>query len=165
MRSHHLCSQHSLPFEFFPTFILQIVLHLSKYSNLASYIHYPYLLPSSTSSPFICSHPSPPLSLRPPFPLPFIHLPFIPLTSHLPHFPPSPLSPHAVPGDILVFLTGQEEIETAAEILNLRTKGLGSRIRELVICPIYSALPSDGQAKIFETVQEGARKVVLGEGV
>ena len=68
-----------------------------------------------------------------------------------------------MPGDILVFLTGQEEIETAAEILNLRTKGLGSRIRELVICPIYSALPSDGQAKIFEQVQEGARKVVLGE--
>ena len=68
-----------------------------------------------------------------------------------------------VPGDILVFLTGQEEIETAAEILNLRTKGLGSRIRELMICPIYSTLPSDMQAKIFEQVQEGARKVVLGE--
>ncbi len=29
------------------------------------------------------------------------------------------------PGDILVFLTGQEEIETANEILNFRTKGLG----------------------------------------
>jgi hypothetical protein len=72
------------------------------------------------------------------------------------------LSP-TVPGDILVFLTGQEEIETAAEILNLRTKGLGSRIRELMICPIYSTLPSDMQAKIFEQVQEGARKVVLGE--
>ena len=70
---------------------------------------------------------------------------------------------HSVPGDILVFLTGQEEIETAAEILNLRTKGLGSRIRELMICPIYSTLPSDMQAKIFEQVQEGARKVVLGE--
>lgn len=70
-----------------------------------------------------------------------------------------------VPGDILVFLTGQEEIETAAEILNLRTKGLGSRIRELMICPIYSTLPSDMQAKIFEQVQEGARKVVLGKNV
>ena len=58
-----------------------------------------------------------------------------------------------VPGDILVFLTGQEEIETAAEILTLRTKGLGSRIRELMICPIYSTLPSDMQAKIFEEVR------------
>jgi pre-mRNA-splicing factor ATP-dependent RNA helicase DHX16 len=50
-----------------------------------------------------------------------------------------------VPGDILVFLTGQEEIETCVEVLNLRTKGLGSKIRELVICPIYSNLPSDMQ--------------------
>lgn len=53
------------------------------------------------------------------------------------------------PGDILVFLTGQEEIETAVEILNMRTKGLGSKIRELVICPIYSNLPSDMQVRFF----------------
>jgi pre-mRNA-splicing factor ATP-dependent RNA helicase DHX16 len=64
-----------------------------------------------------------------------------------------------VPGDILVFLTGQEEIETVTEILNIRTKGLGSRIRELIICPIYSSLPSDMQAKIFERTPEGSRKV------
>lgn len=70
-----------------------------------------------------------------------------------------------VPGDILVFLTGQEEIETATEILNLRTKGLGSRIRELMICPIYSTLPSDQQAKIFEKTQEGCRKVVIGTNI
>lgn len=70
-----------------------------------------------------------------------------------------------VPGDILVFLTGQEEIETAAEILNQRLKGLGSRVRELSICPIYSTLPSDMQAKIFEATPEGARKVVLGTNI
>jgi pre-mRNA-splicing factor ATP-dependent RNA helicase DHX16 len=70
-----------------------------------------------------------------------------------------------VPGDILVFLTGQEEIETATEILTQRTKGLGSRIRELSICPIYSTLPSDMQAKIFEKAQEGARKVILGTNI
>lgn len=70
-----------------------------------------------------------------------------------------------VPGDILVFLTGQEEIETCAEILNLRTKGLGSRIRELMICPIYSTLPSDQQAKIFEKTQDGSRKVVIGTNI
>ena len=68
-------------------------------------------------------------------------------------------------GDILVFLTGQEEIETAAEILTLRTKGLGSKIQELIICPIYSTLPSDMQAKIFEPTPEGSRKVVLGTNI
>lgn len=70
-----------------------------------------------------------------------------------------------VPGDILVFLTGQEEIETCVEILNQRTKGLGSKIRELSICPIYANLPSDMQAKIFEPVQQGCRKVVLGTNI
>ena len=69
------------------------------------------------------------------------------------------------PGDILVFLTGQEEIETAAEILGQRLKGLGSKIKELIICPIYSNLPSDMQAKIFDHTQEGTRKVILGTNI
>ena len=64
-----------------------------------------------------------------------------------------------LPGDILVFLSGQEEIETTAEILNFRVKSMGSRIRELIVCPIYSSLPSDMQAKIFEPTREGTRKV------
>ena len=70
-----------------------------------------------------------------------------------------------LPGDILVFLTGQEEIETTVEILNHRTKGLGSKIKELVICPIYANLPSDQQAKIFEPVHEYARKVVIATNI
>jgi pre-mRNA-splicing factor ATP-dependent RNA helicase DHX16 len=62
-------------------------------------------------------------------------------------------------GDILVFLPGQEEVDTAAEILQVRTKGLGTKIRELIIARIYSTLPSDLQAKIFEPTPPGARKV------
>ncbi|RHY12118.1 hypothetical protein DYB30_000545 [Aphanomyces astaci] len=68
-------------------------------------------------------------------------------------------------GDILVFLTGQEEIETAEEMLLFRTRGLGSRIRELLIRPIYSTLPSERQAQVFETTPPGARKVVLGTNI
>mmetsp|Transcript_18080 Transcript_18080/g.72343 ORF Transcript_18080/g.72343 Transcript_18080/m.72343 type:complete len:320 (-) Transcript_18080:2713-3672(-) len=69
------------------------------------------------------------------------------------------------PGDILVFLTGQEEIETAVEILNQRTRGLGSKVLELIIAPIYSTLPADMQAKIFEPTPPGARKVVLATNI
>lgn len=58
-------------------------------------------------------------------------------------------------GDILVFLTGQEEVDTAAEVLALRTKGLGTKIKELIIARIYSTLPSDLQAKIFEPTPPG----------
>ncbi|CAK9203293.1 unnamed protein product [Sphagnum troendelagicum] len=69
------------------------------------------------------------------------------------------------PGDILVFFTGQEEIEAAEEILKHRTRGLGSKIAEMIICPIYANLPSDMQAKIFEETPEGARKVVLATNI
>uniref|UniRef100_A0A0A9WZW3 RNA helicase n=4 Tax=Lygus hesperus TaxID=30085 RepID=A0A0A9WZW3_LYGHE len=68
-------------------------------------------------------------------------------------------------GDILVFLTGQEEIETCQEILTDRVRRLGSRVKELVILPVYSNLPSDMQAKIFEPTPPGARKVVLATNI
>uniref|UniRef100_A0A2C9UPP0 RNA helicase n=1 Tax=Manihot esculenta TaxID=3983 RepID=A0A2C9UPP0_MANES len=69
------------------------------------------------------------------------------------------------PGDILVFFTGQVEIETAEEILKHRTRGLGTKIAELIIYPIYANLPTELQAKIFEPTPEGARKVVLATNI
>lgn len=69
------------------------------------------------------------------------------------------------PGDILLFLTGQEEIEQAQESLMQITKSLGNRIPELIICPIYANLPSEMQSKIFEPTPEGARKVVLSTNI
>jgi pre-mRNA-splicing factor ATP-dependent RNA helicase DHX16 len=70
-----------------------------------------------------------------------------------------------VPGDILVFLTGQEEIEAAAESLTTRTRGLGTKIKELIICPVYAALPAEQQAKIFDATPSGARKVILATNI
>lgn len=69
------------------------------------------------------------------------------------------------PGDILLFLTGQEEIENADEALKKICLQLGSKIKELIICPIYANLPSDMQGKIFEPTPEGARKVVLATNI
>lgn len=68
-------------------------------------------------------------------------------------------------GDILVFLTGQEEIETIDEILKHRIRGLGTKLAELIICPIYANLPTELQAKIFEPTPERARKVVLATNI
>ncbi|GLB38506.1 putative helicase associated domain (HA2) Add an annotation [Lyophyllum shimeji] len=68
-------------------------------------------------------------------------------------------------GDILVFLTGQEEIEACQENLQETARALGNKIKELIICPIYANLPSDMQAKIFEPTPEGARKVVLATNI
>ena len=68
-------------------------------------------------------------------------------------------------GDVLIFLTGQEEIEAAEELLKLKTKGLGSKIGELMITPVYANLPSDMQTKIFEPTPPGARKIVLATNI
>ena len=46
-----------------------------------------------------------------------------------------------------------------AQYLQERTRKLGSKIKELIILPIYANLPSDMQAKIFEPTPPGARKV------
>ncbi|KAL1497005.1 hypothetical protein ABEB36_008037 [Hypothenemus hampei] len=68
-------------------------------------------------------------------------------------------------GDILVFLTGQEEIETCQELLQDRLRRLGSKVRELIVLPVYANLPSDMQAKIFDPTPPGARKVVLATNI
>ena len=69
------------------------------------------------------------------------------------------------PGDILVFLTGQEEIEACAENLQETCRKLGSKIPEMIIAPIYANLPADQQAKIFEPTPANARKVILSTNI
>ncbi|EME27883.1 pre-mRNA-splicing factor ATP-dependent RNA helicase [Galdieria sulphuraria] len=69
------------------------------------------------------------------------------------------------PGDILLFLTGQEEIDTAAEILYERMKSLGPQVPELIILPVYSALPSEMQTRIFEPAPPNARKCVIATNI
>lgn len=68
-------------------------------------------------------------------------------------------------GDILLFLTGQEEIDTAAEILFERMKALGDGVPELLILPVYSALPSEMQSRIFDPAPPGSRKLVLATNI
>ncbi|KOS20551.1 Pre-mRNA-splicing factor ATP-dependent RNA helicase prp22 [Escovopsis weberi] len=68
-------------------------------------------------------------------------------------------------GDILLFLTGQEEIDTACEILYERMKALGSSVPDLLILPVYSQLPSEMQSRIFEPAPPGSRKVVIATNI
>jgi ATP-dependent RNA helicase DHX8/PRP22 len=69
------------------------------------------------------------------------------------------------PGDILLFLTGQEEIDTSCEILYERMKKLGPSVPELVILPVYSSLPSEMQSRIFDPAPPGSRKVVIATNI
>ena len=68
-------------------------------------------------------------------------------------------------GDILLFLTGRDEIDTSCEILYERMKALGPSVPELIILPVYSALPSEMQSRIFEPAPPGSRKVVIATNI
>ena len=41
----------------------------------------------------------------------------------------------------------QEEIEACEELLRQRTRSFGSKIKDLLVCPIYANLPTDLQAR------------------
>jgi ATP-dependent RNA helicase DHX8/PRP22 len=73
------------------------------------------------------------------------------------------------PGDILVFFTGQEEIDNAGEKLcgwmETLKKQPGLVIPELLVLPLTATLPEEVQAKVFEKTPEGTRKVVLATNV
>lgn len=53
-------------------------------------------------------------------------------------------------GDILLFLTGQEEIEEACKRIDREITNLGSDIGALSCIPLYSTLPPAAQQRIFE---------------
>lgn len=64
-------------------------------------------------------------------------------------------------GDILVFLTSHEEIETAEEELKLKAV----LAEELIVCPVHENLPAELQEKVFEPTPPGARKVFLATDI
>ena len=69
-------------------------------------------------------------------------------------------------GDILVFLTGQEEIDIVKESLQQKMQGLsGSQMKELKILPIYANLPSDQQILVFEPAPKDTRKCILATNI
>src|SRR5690606_12813119 len=68
------------------------------------------------------------------------------------------------PGDILVFMTGQEDIEITCESIAERLAKLNNP-KKLLILPIYSQMPADLQAKIFDRAEDGARKVIVATNI
>lgn len=69
-----------------------------------------------------------------------------------------------LPGDILVFMTGQEDVETTCDVLAEKVSKIPS-IAPLLILPIYSQLPSDLQARVFAPPPKNTRKVVVATNI
>ncbi|KAG8907474.1 DEAH-box RNA helicase prp16 [Tulasnella sp. 403] len=68
------------------------------------------------------------------------------------------------PGDILVFMTGQEDIEVTCQVVSERLSQLDDP-PPLAVLPIYSQMPADLQAKIFEATEDGRRKVIVATNI
>ncbi|KAI5080413.1 hypothetical protein GOP47_0003596 [Adiantum capillus-veneris] len=68
-------------------------------------------------------------------------------------------------GDVLVFLTGQEEIEAVERLLLERSVHLPVGSLKLMVAPIYAALPCDQQMQVFKTTPRGSRKVILATNI
>ena len=61
-------------------------------------------------------------------------------------------------------MPGQEDIEVTCEVLQERLDQL-ENAPPLAILPIYSQLPSDLQAKIFQKAPDGIRKCVVATNI
>ncbi|XP_047090439.1 probable pre-mRNA-splicing factor ATP-dependent RNA helicase DEAH3 isoform X3 [Lolium rigidum] len=75
-------------------------------------------------------------------------------------------------GDILVFLTGEEEIEDACRKINKEVNNMGDQVGPVKVVPLYSTLPPAMQQKIFDAapppLREGGpagRKIVVSTNI
>uniref|UniRef100_A0A7N9AKF2 ATP-dependent RNA helicase DHX15 n=1 Tax=Mastacembelus armatus TaxID=205130 RepID=A0A7N9AKF2_9TELE len=74
-------------------------------------------------------------------------------------------------GDLLLFLTGQEEIDEACKRIKKEVDDLGPEVGDIKIIPLYSTLPPQQQQRIFEppppNKPNGAigRKVVVSTNI
>jgi ATP-dependent RNA helicase DDX35 len=68
-------------------------------------------------------------------------------------------------GDILLFLTGREEIERATEMITDRASELHPKSMSLQPLPMYAGLPTDQQMYVFEPAAEDTRKVIISTNI
>ena len=68
-------------------------------------------------------------------------------------------------GDILVFLTGREEIESVQNILTKCREMFPSDWLEMTVAPLFAALPMSQQQRVFQPAPVGTRKVVLATNI
>lgn len=67
--------------------------------------------------------------------------------------------------DILVFMTGQEEIEALARTCRDIAKHLPDGCGAMVVIPLYASLPPAQQLRVFQPAPKGSRKVILSTNV
>jgi pre-mRNA-splicing factor ATP-dependent RNA helicase DHX15/PRP43 len=72
---------------------------------------------------------------------------------------------HEKEGDVLIFLTGEEEIENGCLRLKQELKKYSKEYGNILVLPLYSSLPPHQQQRIFEKTPKGTRKFVLSTNI
>lgn len=70
-----------------------------------------------------------------------------------------------LPGDILVFLTGQDKIEGLEKLVNDYAEGMEKDVPKLLALPLFAALPQQAQQRIFQPTPRNTRKVILATNI
>ncbi|PIA98022.1 putative ATP-dependent RNA helicase prh1 [Cercospora beticola] len=70
-----------------------------------------------------------------------------------------------MPGDILVFLTGQEAITGLQRLVEEFASSLTTDFPKMLVLPLYAALPQHAQQRIFERAPPNTRKVILSTNI
>ncbi|PHH91138.1 hypothetical protein CDD83_1567 [Cordyceps sp. RAO-2017] len=71
-----------------------------------------------------------------------------------------------LPGDILAFLTGQEEIDSTHKLIEEYAATLASNVPKIKVCPLYGQLSLEGQREAFLPAKTSfTRKVVLATNI
>ena len=68
-------------------------------------------------------------------------------------------------GDILVFLTGREEIERATQMLSERAAAFQPKAQALQPLPLFAGLTTEEQMYVFEPAAENTRKCILATNI
>jgi len=68
-------------------------------------------------------------------------------------------------GDVLVFLTGREEIESAVEAVKERVSQWPDDAMAVLPLPLYAGLSTDQQMYVFEEAPENTRKVIFSTNI
>ncbi|XP_067128593.1 probable ATP-dependent RNA helicase DHX35 [Centruroides vittatus] len=70
-------------------------------------------------------------------------------------------------GDILIFLTGQEEVESAVTLLIEHAKEIKQKQNhnKIFVLPMYGALPASDQMKVFQSTPNNVRKIVVATNI
>lgn len=68
-------------------------------------------------------------------------------------------------GDILLFMTGREEIDSVIQMITDRATSLHPRAASILPLPLYAGLTSEQQLYVFEPAPENTRKVIVSTNI